>query len=64
MTQTASTDIRGPKVPTGWASHFPRALKIETTPLNPMSWMGNELFLLGRADPFLRAAITGVDILR
>ena len=41
MTATASTDIQGRKVPTGWRIIIPaHGLKIETTPLNPNSWMG------------------------
>jgi predicted secreted hydrolase len=41
MIPTASTDIQGRKVPTGWRIIIPaRGLRIETTPLNPKSWMG------------------------
>ncbi len=38
---TGFTDIGGRKVPTAWRVAIPaRGLKIETTPLNPRSWMG------------------------
>ena len=37
----AFTDIGGRKVPTAWRVTIPaRGLEIETTPLNPQSWMG------------------------
>lgn len=36
----ASTEVAGRKVPTGWRIRLPaRGLSIETTPLNPQSWM-------------------------
>jgi predicted secreted hydrolase len=38
---TGFTDIGGRKVPTAWRIAIPaRGFKIETTPLNPRSWMG------------------------
>jgi predicted secreted hydrolase len=41
MTPTNSTDIQSRRVPTGWRIIIPaRGLSIETTPLNPRSWMG------------------------
>jgi predicted secreted hydrolase len=41
MTPIAFTDIGEHKVPTSWRVVIPaRALNIETTPLNPRSWMG------------------------
>ena len=41
ITPTGFTDIGGRKVPTAWRVVIPaRGLKIETTPLNPRSWMG------------------------
>lgn len=37
---TAITEIEGRKLPTGWSIRLPgRGLSIETTPLNPRSWM-------------------------
>jgi predicted secreted hydrolase len=37
----ASTDIAGRKLPTAWRIDIPsRGLHIESTPLNPRSWMG------------------------
>jgi predicted secreted hydrolase len=41
ITPTGFTDIGGRKVPTAWRVAIPaRGLRIETTPLNPRSWMG------------------------
>jgi predicted secreted hydrolase len=41
MTPVISTDIEGRKIPTGWNIVIPaRGLRIETTPVNPRSWMG------------------------
>jgi predicted secreted hydrolase len=41
ITPTISTDIEDRKVPTGWRIVIPaHGLNIETTPLNPNSWMG------------------------
>lgn len=38
---TISTDIEGRKIPTGWNIVIPaHGLRIETTPVNPGSWMG------------------------
>ncbi|WP_426439018.1 lipocalin-like domain-containing protein [Bradyrhizobium genosp. P] len=38
---TATTEIDGRKLPTSWRVNLPaRGLAIETTPLNPKSWMG------------------------
>ncbi len=40
MTPTVWTDIGGRKVPTAWSIVIPaHGMKIETTPLNPQSWM-------------------------
>ncbi|MFB9266328.1 lipocalin-like domain-containing protein [Bradyrhizobium erythrophlei] len=41
ITPTAMTEIDGRKLPTSWRVKLPaRGLDIETTPLNPKSWMG------------------------
>ncbi|WP_454624305.1 lipocalin-like domain-containing protein [Bradyrhizobium cenepequi] len=41
ITPTAFTEIGGRKAPTAWSVEIPaRGLAIETTPLNPNSWMG------------------------
>jgi predicted secreted hydrolase len=41
LTPLAATDIGGRKIPTSWRVNLPaRGLSIETTPLNPRSWMG------------------------
>jgi predicted secreted hydrolase len=41
MTPTKWTDIGDRKVPTSWHIAIPaHGMKIETTPLNPLSWMG------------------------
>jgi predicted secreted hydrolase len=41
LTPTNSTDVEGHKIPTGWNIVIPaHDLRIETTPLNPRSWMG------------------------
>jgi predicted secreted hydrolase len=41
ITPTATTMIEGRKLPTSWRVSLPaRGLSIETTPLNPKSWMG------------------------
>ncbi|OKO68054.1 lipocalin-like domain-containing protein [Bradyrhizobium sp. AS23.2] len=41
LTPLATTDIGGRKIPTSWRVNLPaRGLAIETTPLNPRSWMG------------------------
>jgi predicted secreted hydrolase len=41
ITPTASIEIEGRKVPTGWSVVIPaRGLRIESTPLNTKSWMG------------------------
>jgi predicted secreted hydrolase len=41
ITPIGFADIGGRKVPTAWRVAIPaRGLKIETTPLNPQSWMG------------------------
>jgi predicted secreted hydrolase len=40
MTPTATTDVAGRKLPTTWRMAIAsRGLQIETTPLNPQSWM-------------------------
>jgi predicted secreted hydrolase len=44
ITPTGFTEIGGRKVPTAWRIAIPaRGLKIETTPLNPQSWMGTSV---------------------
>jgi predicted secreted hydrolase len=41
ITPTATTEIDGRKLPTSWRVSLPaRSLAIDTTPLNPKSWMG------------------------
>lgn len=41
LTPMASTDIAGRKLPTAWRIGIPsHGLNVETTPLNPASWMG------------------------
>jgi predicted secreted hydrolase len=41
LTPLATTDIGGREIPTSWRVILPaRGLAIETTPLNPRSWMG------------------------
>ncbi len=41
MTPTASTEIGQRKLPTAWSIAIAsRGLRIETVPLNAMSWMG------------------------
>jgi predicted secreted hydrolase len=44
ITPTAFSDVEGRKIPTGWRITIPaHALRIESVPLNPKSWMGTSL---------------------
>lgn len=63
MTPTASTDVAGRRLPTSWRITIPsRGLAIDTTPLNPMSWMATS-FAYWEGPITLRGSHSGVGYL-